>query len=815
LRERLRRRGVTLPAAVLATILAEGAVRAVPPALLQATVNAAVSGTSSAPVAALVNGVLATMVRKRVNTAVLVLAAVALVVLAAGLGNFRTTPAVDAGPGPEQVDEPAIVVAEVLADYPGASAEEVERQVTLPLEVSFAGMPGLKRIGSTSAFGRATLLLQFGPGVEPARARQEVLDRLQAVGPLPPGVTPLLGPGDSRVLCRYVLVGPRDDQGRPVYTPVDLRALQDTVVELALRRVAGVVAVDGAGGTVKRYEVAIDPDRLRQFGITLAQIKAALANANFNVGGDYLVQGDVAVNVRSIGLIGSGLGPKAAKERKDAEKANASNVWELRQKQRLRRAKAAAAIIRKAEERRVREIRKLVLLSVNNREVLLEDIVEGGRLKPGDPVGVRGVVVSRKKTAREAAAYLRAGEARRLGLTRGWHDEEDAVGGVVWLRGGEDTLAVLRGVQAQLEGLNAPGGHLLPGVRVEVLTVAGAGPEQAEQPVFLDLHLPANVSLAEAATQAGKARALLARYPEVAAVLSQVGAAEAGEPAGAGECLILLNDSARWPSPPGRDRPRTRAELLADVGQALGRLLPGVDWSFSPVGRAEARAPFLAAPGRYGVKLFGPDLDRLQALAGRARQTLATVPGVEQVVSFRSVGLTNLEFRVSPDKCRHFGVSVNDVNNVVQTALGTKDFLVNTPEGQIVLRAPGARWRRGSKMSILDIPVDLINNTVLRSTGPGPAPSPRGSLAPSRAGSLTDTSNPSSGTPRLTLRKLVSPVGPFERARAALIYRENGERFVAVQFGVRGRDAAAVLAQAEKRIAEIVKKPERARWTGR
>jgi Cu/Ag efflux pump CusA len=642
-------------------------------------------------------------------------------------------------PGEEPADTPMI---EVLADHPGASAEEVERQVTIPLEVSFAGMPGLKRLGSTSVFGRARLLLQFERGVKPARAREAVVDRLQGVGRLPRGVTPQLWSADSRVLCRYVLAGPRDDQGRPVYTTNDLRAVQDFIVERALRRVAGVVDADGAGGTVKRYEVVVDPARLKRFGITRRQVGDAIRRANADVGG--ALDGAAFVPVRAVGLFGGGRGVLAEACRKKT-------------------AREAAAYLRAEEARRLREVGDVIVVTVNRVPVRVRDVA------PDLSVGVRP-------------------DRDQLGLTRGRHDEADAVGGVVWLRAGEEPLAVLRRVQAQLKDLNGREGGLLPGVRVELLTGAGTRPERAEQPVFLDLHLPADVSLAKAAAQAGKVRALLARYPEVAAVLSQVGPAEAGEPAavpGGAECLILLNDSAKWPSPPGRDRPRTRAELLADMGEALGRLLPGVDWSFSPVGRAEVRPPFFAAPGRYGVKVFGPDLDRLDTLAGRVRQALAAIPGVDQAVAFRTMGLTNLEFRVDPEKCKRYGFRVNDVNRLIQYALDRGKVVTSMVEGEqqfdVVVRWP--EWRRGER-SILDMPVDVIPDMVVPAPGPGPSP--------------------------------VSPVGrDFARAGAARIYRENGARFVAVQFGVRGPDAAAVLAEAKKKIAEIVKKPERAEWTGR
>ena len=136
-----------------------------------------------------------------------------------------------------------------------------------------------------------------------------------------------------------------------------------------------VVDVTSWGGTVKRYEVQPDPDRMRRYGITLVQLQTALANSNATVGGDYVKQGDVAMTVRSVGLFGGGEDP--------VNKA-------LRMTDPVR----AARVLRSEEERRLREIRSLVITSVNNQPVRVEDVVEGGRLAPGERGADRGVVVS-------------------------------------------------------------------------------------------------------------------------------------------------------------------------------------------------------------------------------------------------------------------------------------------------------------------------------------------------------------------------------------------------------------------------------------
>src|SRR5262249_30932442 len=149
---------------------------------------------------------------------------------------------------------------------------------------------------------------QFDYGVDYERAKQEVINRLQFTQQLPQGVIPQLSPqSPTGEILRYTLSSPRDASGRDLYTLNDLKALQGWLLARESRRAPRAVDVTSSGGTVKRYEVHPDPDRLKQLGITLAQLQNTLQSANANVGGDYVVQGPIAMNVRSIGLLGGGL----------------------------------------------------------------------------------------------------------------------------------------------------------------------------------------------------------------------------------------------------------------------------------------------------------------------------------------------------------------------------------------------------------------------------------------------------------------------------------------------------------------------------
>src|SRR5262249_15958070 len=155
----------------------------------------------------------------------------------------------------EAYPDPAPAIIEVVAQYPGASAEEVERLVTIPLEVALAGMPGLDTTRSKSMFGLSHLRNQFLYGVDYQKAKQEVSHRLQQVN-LPPGVTPQLSPeSPTGEIFRYTLVNPTDAVGRPIYTLADLRAVQDYTLQREFLRVPRVAGVASKGAEVKRYEI--------------------------------------------------------------------------------------------------------------------------------------------------------------------------------------------------------------------------------------------------------------------------------------------------------------------------------------------------------------------------------------------------------------------------------------------------------------------------------------------------------------------------------------------------------------------------------
>jgi cobalt-zinc-cadmium resistance protein CzcA len=431
-----------------------------------------------------------------------------VILLAVGLAGFGVYAFLNVNV--EAYPDPAPAIIEVVAQYPGASAEEMERLVTIPLEVTLAGMPGLTYTRSKSLAGLSHLRNQFEYGVDFYKARQEVINRFQAVQGLPVGVTPTISPvTPTGELIRYTLSNPRGLDGRelPIYALTDLKSLQDWTLVRQFRRVPRIIDVSSFGGETKRYEIHPDPDRLRRYGITLNQLQNAVANSNSNVGGDYLIQGQTALNVRGFGLIGGGLDPMQqvlgleAKEMEEylaaaptistADRArflaavtsgkvmpplNETEQRQLRELRRIVGAKAAvkaAGILRAGDEARIRDIREIVVAAVNNVPVRVKDLVEGGpELSPGEALGTRGVVVghptrlgmvSVTRPLRDAQGNLvRDKDGKPI-----WANEEDKVQGIVLLRKGEESLPALNAVKARAEEDNDRSGVLLPGVQIE------------------------------------------------------------------------------------------------------------------------------------------------------------------------------------------------------------------------------------------------------------------------------------------------------------------------------------------------------------
>lgn len=981
-----------------------------------------------------------------VHNPLLVMLAAAALVLGGGYAFWHVN--IEAYPDPA----PAII--EVIAQLPGASAEEVERLVTIPLEVALAGMPGLESTRSKSLFGLCHIRNQFTYATDYRQARQEVVNRLRGAE-LPEGVSPIISPASPiGEIIRFSLYNPRHPAtGKPVYTLGDLQALEDFVIERELMRVPRIAGVTGVGGVVKRYEVHPDPQRLYRYGITLGQLEEALGNANANGSGNNLTQGSLTIVVRSLGLIGGGQDPQQLL-------VGVHDPVE------------AAAILRAEEARRCKEIRQVVVATVNNVPIRVDQLVEGGPLLAPDGEArvddqtllARGVVVGHRTRQGQAGISRpkRAADGTPLRGPDGallWEDEDDVVQGIVLLRKGEQSLPALRDVLAKIDELNESG-RLLPGVKivpyynrttlierttetvhenlivgmalvtvillmflsnvraaliaainiplallfafgvlfargksanllsigavdfgiivdstviiVEAIyrslaqgehaglsivqrvarAVAGVqrsvffatavmvcallplftmkGPEGqifgpmadtyafalggavilalTVSPVLCALFLknlqpradnllvrtvqgffvrqlhwllprrwlvlacflallgltgfsaarvgrefmpeleeggilirgtfPVNISFEEAVARSRQLRHLLRAFEEFRVIPTVVGRPDDGtDPTGYYnmEANLPLRPQDEWPVDGTRGRPRTKAELVADLSRALQRHFPGVSFDISQIIRDNVLEALSGVKGENSIKLFGPDLKQLERSAMEIREALASVPGVQNAGVFRILGQANLELAVDRQKCARWGVSAADVREILQSAVGGT-AVTSVQEGgktyDLTVRWP--ERLRDCQEAILAIPVP-VKNRVASEPRLGATATPL-----SRSGSVVSATGTSQAFPTLTgsavegtdisppvamrrLGDLVTPLGAdgqpdpngsFLREGASTIYREQGQRFIAIKFEVRGRDLASTVAEARHRVEPLVHSPYRTEWSG-
>jgi heavy metal efflux system protein len=922
----------------------------------------------------------------------------------------------------EAYPDPAPAIIEVVAQWPGASAEEMERQVTVPLEVALAGMPGLKTTLTRSLYGLSHVRNVFEYGYDYKDARQEVINRLQFATGLPAGVTPVLSPASPiGEIFRYTINTPKDAFGKEIYTLNDIKALQDWTLEREFKKVKRIADVTSSGGTIKRYEIQPDPERMKRFGITLAQLQAALSGSNANAGGDFLYRGGTTLMVRSIGNIGGG--------RQDPM------VRAFAMKTPLE----AAAYLRAEDEARLREIRSIVIVSINNVPICVDDIVQGGPAISSSGVSQQGVVVAHQTRLGRVSLDHPLDESGKV-----WERHDEEVQGIFLMRKGEQSLPALKGVKEKFAELNMPG-KVLPGVELTpyydrtelvnmttetvrhnlilgIVLVSGillmfltnvrsavivavniplallfaflvlfwrgksanllsigavdfgiivdasvimvenvyrhlASGEESDLPLkdrifkacceidkalffstaimvcaFLPLFtmsgsegelfgpmaqtyafalggallmaltltpvlclllfrdikpaqdnllvrgiksayvwlleiclnnrtfvlalmgllllatiliplrnlgrefmpeleegnlwiratFPVHVSLDAVAAPMRKAREVMGseKYPEVATIVVQAGRPDDGtDPGGFNnvEFFVPLKPEAEWPiveRPNGERKRRTRKEISDDMSDELDARFPGIEWSFSQYIRDNVMEAISGVKGDNSVKIYGPDLEKLEDLAEKTKKILGSIRGVADVGVFRIMGQSNLEFAVDKNKCRMWGVQAADVNAVINTAV-RGNALTQMVEGEklfdITLRWP--KFRREDQESILDIPVDVTNNVVSSSSmpnsqptnisGPAQGPPASGSSVPNPALVGLGVA-PATFVPRVPLRYLVSPVDAdgkadpnstrFVRSGGSIIARENGKRFIAVKFSVKERDLASTVA---------------------
>ncbi len=225
------------------------------------------------------------------NNRFLVLA-MAVVLFIWGIVSFHRLPV-------EAYPDVANNYVDVIAQWPGISAEQMEQQVTIPLEIAMNGIPGVVHLRSFSLFGLSDVKLIFDDDTDNNWNRERVLERLSQVN-LPPGVVGQMGTDWSPVgqIMFYTL-----QSANPQYDVMDLKSLEDWVVEKNLKQVPNVVDVSSFGGPTREYQVRVDPDKLVAYGLSIGDVEQQLSNNNVNAGGSFIEAGLQQINVRSVGLI--------------------------------------------------------------------------------------------------------------------------------------------------------------------------------------------------------------------------------------------------------------------------------------------------------------------------------------------------------------------------------------------------------------------------------------------------------------------------------------------------------------------------------
>jgi len=235
------------------------------------------------------------MIRRLVDFALqnrFLVLAIGVLLFAWGIVSFHRLPV-------EAYPDVANNYVDVIAQWPGISAEQIEQQVTIPIETIMNGIPGIAHVRSWSIFGLSTVEMVFGEDTTNFENRERVMERLSQVT-LPTGVVPQMGTDWSPVgqIYFYTL-----RSSNPSYDVMNLKTIESWVIEKNLKSVPGVVDINPFGGPTREYQVRLDPEKLIDYGLSIAQVEQQLTNNNANGGGSFIQEGQQQVNIREVGLV--------------------------------------------------------------------------------------------------------------------------------------------------------------------------------------------------------------------------------------------------------------------------------------------------------------------------------------------------------------------------------------------------------------------------------------------------------------------------------------------------------------------------------
>ena len=821
----------------------------------------------------------------------------------------------------EAYPDPVPPMVEIVTQSPGISAEEMERNVTIPVEVAIAGLPHLNAVRSISLFGLSDVRIQFSYDVSFQQAEQMVLGRLSQLGTLPGGAQPQISPTSPvGEIYRYRLVGP------PGYSVMDLKTLQDWVLQRRFKGIPGVIDVTGWGGKLRTYEVVIDNDRLQAHRTTIGQVIDAIGKSDGNVGGQTVDFGPQSAIVRGIGLIQSAdqigdvlvastdgtptfvhdvatlrignqprlgiagegrdddvvLGivlmqrgaestPTIAAVKQEIDTINAGGV--LPPGVRIERIYDRSDLITVTTHTVMHNLVEGVLLIFVLQFLFLGDLrsaiivaitipfalafavliltIQGesanllsvGALDFGLVVDASVIMVENiyrhmaERSAHVAAGHGHFNHASRFSSIL--HASSEVSRGIFFaaaiIIASFLPLFTLTGVEGHIFGpmaktyayaiaggliatftvspvlsalllpdrlsetetwvvrrlrklyepaaafalLNrtlAVGGAVLLFV-MALIAVRSLGveflPHLEEGNLYIRATLPAAISLEAGQPTVNGIRDIIASYPEIDRIASTHGRPDDGtDPTGFfnAEFYAPLKPFDTWPA--GMDKQKLTEQLQS----RLQARYPGVGFEFTQYIEDNVEEASSGVKSANSVKLFGPDMATLQRLAGEIRDQLAGTAGVADLGVSNPLGQPTVRIDVDRVAAARYGLTPDDINTTIAAAIGGKspgDFYEKSTDRHFPIVVRLQAGERDSLESIRRITVG--------------APSPDG---------------------KSEIQVPLSEVaGVRLTSGASFIYREHQERYVPIEFSVRGRDLGGTIGEAQDRIARTIHLP--------
>ena len=805
----------------------------------------------------------------------------------------------------------------VITQWPGRAAEEVEQQVTIPLEIAMAGIPHMAHLRSTSLAGLSSVTMIFDDESVNDWNREKVLERLSQVT-LPANLQPQIGTDWSPVgqIFWYTL-----ESSNPKYDTMALKSIEDWTLEKSFRSVPGVVDVSSFGGPTREYQIIVDPSKLVSYGLSVAQVKQQVAANNVNAGGSFIEQGAQQINVREVGLFRSttDIGNTVLKAQ-GGTALKLSDVASVVEGPKIRLGQIGRAIRRidgeVSDERDAVEGVVLLQKGANSDETLegihakveelnqrvlpagvrvvpfldrsdllhltthtvLHNLTEGivlvvvilflflgnlrgalivaltipfsllfasicldlrhipanllslgaldfGMVVDGAVVMVENIVrhlshgrrkdLSTLEQIREAShevqrpvfyaigiiitAYLPIFTLQsvegRLFKPMSWTVAFALLGALIFsmvlapvlasflFRNGatewENPLlrwltqqyrhAATWAIEHRFVTVGVASGALVAAIVLVTTGLIGSEflPHLDEGAIWVRGTLAPSTGPTESLAVANRARLLLLAFPEVKQVVSQIGRPDDGTDTTGffnTEYFVDLKPKAAW-------RPvfsENKDELIGAINRELTKV-PGVVWNFSQPISDNVEEAVSGVKGELAVKLYGDDLLTLEQKADAVVSVMSGIRGISDLGLFRVIGQPNLNFVVDRDAAARFGINVADIQDAIESAVGgsaVSQVLDGEARYDISVRYSPAY--RATPEAIADIRL----------------------LSPSGE--------------RVSLAQLTHVQ---TKDGAEEIYRENGQRYVAIKYSVRNRDLGSTVEEAISKVSKRVPLP--------